>query len=323
MRTRILRFLPANERKIGLLQNICAKDTAGRGITSLANKVHGSLFRVAQSIAGHATPRVAILTGFYIAKGFTSGSDTDGPLGTAHLAVNFASLNIPVSIVTDQPNAPAVAAALNEAARGSLAKNISLRVIPLGRAGKMGRTIGEVLMDWRRKENPVTHAISIERVGPSYDGVPRNMLGNDISAHTAPLHRLFAGGKWFKIGIGDGGNEIGMGIFSDKVLARNIRYGKLIGSSVPANETIVCGVSNWGGYALSLALGILRPEWMKIITRNLTPQRDLRILKAMVQKGNAVDGITGEQKLSVDGLPWSQHREVLLSLLKTAHERVN
>lgn len=58
------------------------------------------------------------------------------------------------------------------------------------------------------------------------------------------------------IGIGDGGNEIGMGKVRDQV-TKHIPYGKEIACRVTADQLITAGVSNWGGYALATALYML------------------------------------------------------------------
>jgi hypothetical protein len=48
------------------------------------------------------------------------------------------------------------------------------------------------------------------------------------------------------IGIGDGGNEIGMGKIPWEVIRRNIPGGGRIACRVPTSFLLVCGISNWG-----------------------------------------------------------------------------
>ncbi len=69
----------------------------------------------------------------------------------------------------------------------------------------------------RRTISP-THVIALERVGPATDGHCRTMRGRDISELMLPAARIFAPTAFapdhpISIGIGDGGNEIGMGRF--------------------------------------------------------------------------------------------------------------
>src|SRR5579872_2223568 len=60
------------------------------------------------------------------------------------------------------------------------------------------------------------------------------------------------------IGIGDGGNEIGMGKIPHETIIKNITNGDLIHCRVPTDYLIVAGVSNWGAYALAAGIFILR-----------------------------------------------------------------
>ena len=55
------------------------------------------------------------------------------------------------------------------------------------------------------------------------------------------------------IGIGDGGNEIGMGKVLEKVAA-NVQYGSEIACTVASDYLVTAGVSNWGGFALAKAI---------------------------------------------------------------------
>ena len=97
---------------------------------------------------------------------------------------------------------------------------------------------------------PPTHLLAIERVGPSHsDNRCHTMRGRDISDLMSPAHRLFETAKHrgiTTIGVGDGGNEIGMGKIPRAIIAANIPNGDLIACRVPTDQLIVAGVSNWG-----------------------------------------------------------------------------
>src|SRR5258705_140784 len=57
-----------------------------------------------------------------------------------------------------------------------------------------------------------THLVAIERPGRARDGTYRNMRGADVSAWNARIDELFVRpGRVTTVGVGDGGNEIGMG----------------------------------------------------------------------------------------------------------------
>ena len=54
-------------------------------------------------------------------------------------------------------------------------------------------------------------------------------------------------------GIGDGGNELGMGKVKD-IIHRDIPNGPTIACAITSGYLLTAGVSNWGGYALATAL---------------------------------------------------------------------
>jgi hypothetical protein len=113
-------------------------------------------------------------------------------------------------------------------------------------------------------DRPITHLIAIERMSPAADGKPHREHGWDMSRETAPLHLLFDDPtwqrRWTTIGIGDGGNEIGMGSLPQHIVETEIPNGPVIAATTPADHLIVAGVSNWGGYGLLAAMACLQPH---------------------------------------------------------------
>jgi hypothetical protein len=107
------------------------------------------------------------------------------------------------------------------------------------------------------------------------------------------------------IAIGDGGNEIGMGKIPHETIVKNIPNGDLIHCVVPADYLIVAGVSNWGAYALAAGVFVLRDE--KPPPDLFDPDLEKRILEIMVREGPLVDGVTGKQTATVDGLSWEEY----------------
>jgi hypothetical protein len=129
-------------------------------------------------------------------------------------------------------------------------------------------------------------------------------------------------------GIGDGGNEAGMGCVVEAVRA-HIPRGDTIACVTPADHLITAGVSNWGGWGLVAAVeAVLRQRvadgevaaplpdaWAALVARPpgcLLPDEasERALAEAMVAAG-ARDGITGALDGSVDGLPLDTHLAVL------------
>jgi hypothetical protein len=167
----------------------------------------------------------------------------------------------------------------------------------------------------------VSHAVAIERCGRSADGRPRNMRGVDVSPWTAPLDDLFLGGRWVKLAVGDGGNEIGMGWLPSGLIARTVPNGEAIASTTSCDHLVVAGVSNWGAYGLMAALAVLRPDWTSTIAGFLTAERDLAVTRAIVDGAGAVDGVTARREATVDGFGADVHGALIEQLGRIAWGR--
>ncbi len=171
----------------------------GRNIGALCEAARGGLWRAASALAAPQSCRVGLITGFFVPLGSPPAAETDGPVGAALLARGLAEIGIPCRLATDEPCRNACAVALGAA---------GVPEAPVD-AVAVDAPLAPLIETWRAAG--ITHAMSIERCGRSADGSPRNMRGEDISAHTAALDDLFTAGPWDTIAIGDGGNEIGMG----------------------------------------------------------------------------------------------------------------
>ncbi len=274
-------------------------EEVGRNVGGLFAAAQGGLWSAASSLAAVPHPSVGIITGFYVPLATPPAAETDGPLGAALLANALAHIGIACRLATDEPCRATCAAAL----RGSA---VPLDVVPLGGA------VDDTVARWRR--HGVSHALSIERCGRSADGAPRNMRGEDISAFTTPLDELFLAGPWQRIAIGDGGNEIGMGSLPASLIGANVAHGEAIACVTPTDHLIVAGVSNWGAYALVAALAVIRDDWHATLMDCLTAERDGAILRAMVDDGPAVDGVTRQRTLTVDSMPVEVHHAKLRAI---------
>lgn len=294
------------------------------------------LLQAAQAIGASAS-QVVIITGFYVPGAPVPAAETDGPPGAVLLALILESCGIDTLVVTDALCAPVLTATVDAFgyARSRLV------VLDPDQPGWIESFFS------RQK---ISHLISVERVGPSHttdswssqlsdrstdrsifqQRVPQahfdrchNMRGEIIDSFTAPLHQLFERLPEFfpaaiTIGIGDGGNEIGMGSIAWEELDRRIasEFSSLIPCRIATDWNIVAGTSNWGASALAAAVALLHDQ-----TRILFDwQRDeqLKVLEFMVQEAHAVDGITKQREPTVDGLPfltYMQPWEGILSIL--------
>lgn len=260
------------------MENLIASDPGGRNVFALL--VPDQLRLAAQSL--RLARRVAIVTGFYIPD--AGAGETDGPPGAKTLGDGLAKLDIPLDYLTDSYNAP-------------LLRSLGLEPV----------TTHDRYLDSAKP----SHLVSIERSARARDGRYRNMRGQDITATTPPLDELFleaARRGLTTIGIGDGGNEIGMGnVFAETLAA--IPHGQEIASTVPTDFCISAGVSNWGAYGLAGALSILANRDLLPTAAQCSAQ-----IEILVRDGGAVDGVTHRREPTVDGLPLADSLRMLESI---------
>ena len=260
-----------------------------RGVAALRSHVAADFCHAAaRLLADHAGP-VLITTGFYILR--TGTPETDGPPGAVAIGRALERLGRRVLHVTDR-----VSAALM---KGLTGPDRVLTFPVMDEAAS--RTHARELLDRHRP----ALLISIERCGRTAAGRYLNMRGLDVSADTAQVDFLFDG-SIPSVGVGDGGNEIGMGNVAEAVAAS----GTLVSDPcvTRVDKLVIASVSNWGGYGLVAALS-------SIVGRDLLPTLDEE--RGLVERTaalGAVDGTTGEADGKVDGFLPAVTAEILTDL---------
>jgi hypothetical protein len=263
----------------------------------------GGLQGAAEALTAMSTPRIGLITGFYVPGSDPPAAETDGPAGAALLAASFVQNGLICRLASDTICQSACRCALDAAGAPD---------VPIDAVASDG-DLDAVIDGWRR--HSIDWVIAIERCGPATDDVPRNMRGIDVSQFTARLDRLFSAGPWRTIAIGDGGNEIGMGSVPRSLIAQHVPLGEKIGCVVPADFLVTAGVSHWVAYALLAALAWLRRDWSDVILKIMDPDIDRSIVEAMVRDGPAVDGVTLARAATIDGLDMAIHRAMLASII--------
>jgi D-glutamate cyclase len=303
-----------------VLHELCTliqDDINGRGLRAdpernLINAYPRGLREACTELAAQPDGVLAVVTGFIIPTATPVAAETDGPLGALFLARALPTLGIRVALLTDDFAAPALHAGLHAAQ----VADVPVVVLP---APKAANAIGAA--EYRRRvlaDNHPTHLLAIERVGPSHiiAAIPaqqrdrcHTMRGRDVTEMMSPAHWLFENPGCPTIGIGDGGNEIGMGAIPWDVIRRNIPGGDVIACRVPTDDLVVCGISNWGAYAL--ASGVAWLQQRRLEGRLFDGDNERSLLQTMVDEGPLVDGVLGQQVATVDGLSWERYADVL------------
>jgi hypothetical protein len=332
------------------LRNVIQEDVGQRGLKTdptrnLVNAFPDDFRNACLSLAQTPKPVLVIVSGFYIPTAQPPAGETDGPLGALFLARALTPLGVQLVIATDGFCIAALQAGLTAC---GLAATVPLVKLTPVVANKV--TPGQYWdMVQQTVRSPITHLLAIERVGPSHtlESVQRQeagawgeayldflhvvppdhqdrchtMRGRDITDMMSPAHWLFeetAEKTIVSIGIGDGGNEIGMGKIPWEVIHRNVPGGGLVACRVPTDHLIVCGVSNWGGYALAAGVAHLRGQRLPVDL--FDAQTEKKLLQLMVDKGPLVDGVSGKATATVDGLDFDRYIAPLQTMGKILAE---
>jgi hypothetical protein len=161
--------------------------------------------------------------------------------------------------------------------------------------------------------------IVIEKGGMNESGIIYSCRGEETTETIAKADQLVIEArarKIFTLGIGDGGNEVGMGLIhkeAEEILVHGI--GKSIpggfAPSVPTDALLVAAVSNWGAYGVAACLAVLLHD--RDIFHDEGVER--HILESCARAG-FIDGVTGYVEGSVDGIPMDVHL-ALVRVLKS------
>jgi hypothetical protein len=144
--------------------------------------------------------------------------------------------------------------------------------------------------------------ISIERPGQSSDGRYYNMRGVDISEHCADYDSFMSLATCPTIAIGDGGNEIGMGNITEALEQLDIRS-----ASTGCDELLLADISNWAAHGLVALLSAIRGQ-------DILADWDNKAVLQMLSEGGSVDGVTGENTLTEDGVDSDVTQQLVANL---------
>lgn len=254
-----------------------------RGMNLLRHALPDSFYRrAAEKITALPRGNVLILTGFYVA----GHPETDGPTGAYFLAKAFEKLGFNPVILTD-------------GYVGDLFRDIETVHVTA--------CTEDVCEELMRRYEPV-FCLSIEYCGRNSKGDYTNMRGISIKDHVAGLDAIILEANARGIltfGIGDGGNETGMGSLYD-VIAGVL---PIEPSIVPVDYLMIATVSNWAAYGLLC-------ELQKITGVQLLPSyEDVEQYYRLLVSQGCVDGISRESRMSVDGFSVEVERGILTDLI--------
>ncbi len=269
---------------MGKIEEIILRHS-GRGMDILKDYLPEDYCRDAANLILEQERGVILLTtGFYVA-GY---AETDGPVGTVVLAKALEQLGFQPVIVTDGY------------CRGYFEmENLQVHYVEVGSSEKV---FDDILEQYDPKL-----LISIERCGENVEGDYANMRGISIAGYTANIDLLFDKAMEKSIptiGVGDGGNEIGMGNLAE-VIAGKL---SLVSCKTRVTKLVIATVSNWGAYGLAASLQLLTGKRVYAEYEFIADY-----LRRTVELGS-IDGVDKKHVCTVDGFPETVEREIVGSL---------
>lgn len=263
---------------------------------------------------------VLLLSGFVIKN--WNLPETDGPIGAAALArsLDLAMGAVPVILTEDllKDNLAATAAA------GGMIVCDSMEEIRYGGRGRKTMVMGFPLDHEEAKKEAVRildelqpkAVIAVERPGWNEKHVHHSGMGYDISSVTAKLDYLYEEAMnrgILTIGVGDLGNEMGMGYVKDEIRAGipNAERclcgcGGGIACDLSADVGLICNISNWGAYGICACLAALSGEEEVM--------HDSQTEKYMIEecvRAGALDPFSGMHRPYVDGEPLQTNMHII------------
>jgi len=161
--------------------------------------------------------------------------------------------------------------------------------------------------------------IAVEKGSENRKGIIHNARGQDTTEHMAKvdeLVRVCRDRGIPTIGIGDGGNEIGMGMIEEEIRAV-IPFGERCacpcGAGIAPRQAtdvlITASVSNWGAYGLAACLAVLTGDPEGIHSEEM----ETRSLREAADAG-LIDGNTGYIDPGADGIGVGAHAAIITLL---------
>ena len=240
-----------------------------RGMSRARQALRPGYLRRAATLLYQPGHTVLISSGFPVAGTY----ETDGPVGAVAIYQMLQQIGVKPVFVCGDP--------LFSVLQGQY----QVESVALGEKGDLR---AQALL---AKYQPAA-VLCIERPGQAADGRYYNMRHEDISAKVADIDALMRLAPCATIGIGDGGNEIGMGNIVDTLQMLDIRP-----AVTGCTELIVADVSNWAAYGLAYHLSLLSGQDLFACCNSLS---SLRYFSAY----GSVDGVTRQNTLTEDGLSY-------------------
>ncbi|WP_223507659.1 MULTISPECIES: glutamate cyclase domain-containing protein [unclassified Pseudomonas] len=265
-----------------------------------------------------------------IATGFPEGGgvpETDGPIGAALLArALFLGLGVMTVIVIDEDWVEMMEATC----RGA---GLAPRLLPASGKAEAIEYLRPIYIKPVSKEKNACHRaaddllditqpsllLSIERPGCNSNGLYHGLGGRPLDGMVGDLDYLFNKAKSrgiMTLGIGDGGNELGMGViakelptFSPKAVDCGTPGRGGVGAVTAADWLVISNISNWGATGIVAALSALLENPFVFHE----PEIETRSTELCIAHGG-VDGMFMGPEPAHDGIAMREYEGMVRSL---------
>lgn len=305
------------------IDQLMSIDTRGKGIIpalyNAAREVVGKplAMTAARALREAVNPGdvVGIITGFpsrsFLGRGIT---ETDGPIGAVYLArVLEEVLNVVPVIIIDPMlrrycSAPAYAAGLlvvDDMKTALLAKRGKVNASVLSYCDcpiddEEAKIAARLFMD----EMMPKALVAVEMPSIAADGSAYTAGGRAIvHEHLAKAHHFWYEAEErgiLRIGLGDGGNEMGVGNIAH-VLSELYTVGDRIAAATLSDVPVIGASSNWAAYAIGVCI-----EAHDGTTNRLREIDLASVIRRCAEEG-AIDGYSVRPEAKVDGTPISMN----------------
>lgn len=274
--------------------------------------------------------RVIIFTGWPSRSWLIDGlTETDGPVGAAIIAraLEEAYGIVPILAMADNMEHFGVVA-LRSA--GLIVSDLDKAL--LSKPGPPMASVGAVIsiptdrsviskysQSLLDKINPIA-LISIELPGANSEGMYHNVTGRIVPEHLVikadEIFREATSRGILTIGIGDGGNELGMANATESII-KYLKDGNKIAPSTKVDHLIVSCISNWG--ALGFAACIAAVSGKKDIFDHI----DIVRITDKLSDAGAIDGLTAYVDPKNDGTSNEVNRGLTSLLSMSLHMNID
>lgn len=261
------------------------------------------VYSAAQALLERVKPRdtVVFCTGFFDPPSMID--EMDGPLGAVALArMLCVLLDITPVFLTEVANMERMT---------GLARSMGLEVLDydMARTTPFKAAVMPLPIDHERAKAEAERLcrvcepkaiIAIEKPAPCPRGRYHTGKGLDVTDTVGKVNHVFEEARRkgvLTIGIGDGGNEVGMGNILDDVI-RVVPTGNVIGTDVQTDILVVSAIANWGAYAIGacIATALYMPDAIHSL------EEERRMTGAAAALG-FIDPATGLANGWTDGTP--------------------